>query len=91
MSNESSVIRTLEEKLKEVTKELEKSAQFPQSNPHYVIRVSSKGELLFANEASKNTVFSKNISLSKSTKTIHKSCKLFTVWFPKKLNGHEFW
>ena len=58
MSNESSVIRTLEEKLKEVTKELEKSAQFPQSNPHYVIRVSSKGELLFANKASKNTVFS---------------------------------
>ena len=57
MTNESSVIKTLEEKLKNVTKELEESAKFPQSNPHYVIQVSSKGELLFANEASKNTVF----------------------------------
>ena len=57
MTNESSVIKTLEKKLKNVTKELEESAKFPQSNPHYVIQVSSKGELLFANEASKNTVF----------------------------------
>ena len=56
MTNESSVIKTLEKKLKNVTKELEESAKFPQSNPHYVIQVSSKGELLFANEASKNTM-----------------------------------
>ena len=46
MTNESSVIKTLEKKLKNVTKELEESAKFPQSNPHYVIQVSSKGELL---------------------------------------------
>tara|TARA_B100000579_G_scaffold421708_1_gene422813 strand:- start:1333 stop:2718 length:1386 start_codon:yes stop_codon:yes gene_type:complete len=49
----------LKVKLKELNKKLEDAVKFPQSNPHYVIQISSKGKLLFANKASENSIFSR--------------------------------
>ena len=46
-------------KLEELNKKLEDAVKFPQSNPHYVIQISSKGKLLFANKASENSIFSR--------------------------------
>lgn len=51
--------RNLEAELNEYKKKLEDAIKFPQSNPHYVVQVSTNGELIFANKASKDTIFSR--------------------------------
>ena len=56
--------------LKEINKKLEESVKFPQANPHYVVQVSSEGEILFANKASENSIFSKLDSLRDRNKII---------------------
>tara|TARA_B100000902_G_scaffold146263_1_gene143404 strand:+ start:13112 stop:14494 length:1383 start_codon:yes stop_codon:yes gene_type:complete len=58
MSNKPSV-EDLKVKLEKINKKLEDAVKFPQSNPHYVIQISSKGKLLFANKASENSIFSR--------------------------------
>ena len=44
--------------LKKINKKLEEAVKFPQSNPHYVVQVSSEGKILFANKAAENSIFS---------------------------------
>ena len=63
MANESSIAERLKKELEEANTELEEATKFPQSNPHYVTQVSSKGDVLFANKASENTIFSNLDSL----------------------------
>ena len=63
MTNESSIAERLKKELEEANTELEEATKFPQSNPHYVTQVSSKGDVLFANKASENTIFSNLDSL----------------------------
>lgn len=63
-------IDDLKIQIKEINEKLEAAVKFPQSNPHYVVQVSSKGEILFANEASENSIFSKLDSLRDRSKII---------------------
>ena len=69
MSNKKA-INDLKVQIKDINKKLESAVKFPQSNPHYVVQVSSKGELLFANEASESSIFSKLDSLRDRSKII---------------------
>jgi signal transduction histidine kinase len=69
MSNKKT-INDLKNQIKTINKKLKSAVKFPQSNPHYVVQVSSKGEILFANEASKSSIFSKLDRLRDRSKII---------------------
>ena len=69
MPNKSSD-EDLKIQLKDINKKLEEAVKFPQSNPHYVVQVSSEGKILFANKAAENSIFSKLDNLRDRNKII---------------------